>query len=276
MMKIPIFTYHSAQVDGTDYANNDHIAFQQDLRTICEAGFRVVPLSWVVDWILNARPDADLRRSVALTIDDGCSMDFRDMVHPTWGYQRSFTGIMADLLREVGASTQPTLHATAFVIASPETRRSLGERLAGYEWISDDWWAEAVRSRLLAIENHSWDHNHPASAVVCQRNQERGRFDNIDTYDECHAEVVNASAYIEHIAGLRPKFFAYPWGHASTYMRQTYFPAFAREHECQAAFTAHEGFVTRDADLWAVPRLVFRANWNDQASFRDLLAQAIS
>ncbi len=35
------------------------------------------------------------------------------------------------------------------------------EALFGLGWMSDDWWAEAVATGLLAVENHSWDHPHP-------------------------------------------------------------------------------------------------------------------
>lgn len=272
-MKIPILTYHSAQVDGDTYETNDHVALREDLETLCVEGFRVVPAAWIVEWVRGERPDADLERAVAITFDDGCSLDYVDLDHPTWGPQRSFFGILRDLQRS-RPGAQPTLHATTFVIGSPETRSDLAAFLAGPEWISDDWWHEAARSGLLAVENHSWDHNHPVSRVTCQREQARGRFDNIETYDECDAEVVRAADYIAARAGVEPRLFAYPWGQASSFMRDVYFPRFADRHRCRGAFTAHDGFVTRDSSPWALERVVFRANWSDREGFRRLLDEA--
>lgn len=273
-MKIPILSYHSAQVDGLAYTDNDHLALCEDLRMLTEAGFRIVPLEWVVDWLLGERPDADLRDAVAITFDDGCSLDYRDLEHPTWGTQRSFFGILSDFRESFGSSRQPTLHATTFVIASPEARRALGRILAGPEWISDDWWADAAASDLLSVENHSWDHNHPVAEEVCQRNQEKGRFDNIETFDECDREVFDAAEYIASKTGVWPRFFAYPWGQSSAYLRDDYLPSQVERHRCRAAFSAHDGFVTRESNVWSIPRLVFRANWVNEAGFRELLREA--
>lgn len=274
-MKIPVLLYHSAQVDGMDYRSNDHVAFHDDLRTIHREGFRVVPLSWVVDWVLGLRPDADLERAVALTFDDGCSLDFLDLDHPTHGIQRSFFGILNDLVQEIGLQAQPHLHATSFVIASPETRSVLGTQiLAGPEWISDDWWAAADRSSMLSIQNHSWDHNHPASPVVCQRDQIKGRFDNIETYAECDAEVRQAAAFINRKTGTWPDVFASPWGQMSRYLREVYFPTFVAEHRCRAAVASDDGFVTRESPVWALPRLGFRGNWCSPEGFKELLRSA--
>lgn len=93
-------------------------------------------------------------------------------------------------------------------------------------------------------------------------------------FDECDSEVTRASDYIESRSGARPSLFAYPWGQCSSYMRDVYFPRFPERHRCRAAFTAHGGFVTRDACVWALPRLVFRANWSSAAEFHALLDSA--
>lgn len=271
--KIPVLTYHSTQVDGSDYATNDHVALREDLSVLSAEGFRIVPASWVAEWVTGRRADSDMESAVAITFDDGCTMDFRDMCHPVWGDQRGFYGILEDFRRRADGS-QPTVHATAFVIGSPDTRADLAPDLAGPEWISDDWWAEAAASGRLAVENHSWDHNHPASRTVCQRAGVRGRLDNIETFAECDAEVTRAADFIAAKAGARPTLFAYPWGQASQYMRDEYFPRHRDRHGCVAAFTAHDGFVTRHSNVWALPRLVFRANWSDQRAFLALLTES--
>ncbi len=131
-----------------------------------------------------------------------------------------------------------------------------------------------MRSGILAVQNHSRDHNHPASDEVCQKDGVRGRFDNIDTFEECDSEVTRAADYIESRSGVRPSVFAYPWGQFSSYMRDVYFPRISERHRCRAAFAAHGGFVTRDSCIWALPRLVFRANWSTSAELRALLEAA--
>lgn len=70
-MKIPVFAYHSHRIEGETYDRNDHIALYHDLRTIHEQGFRIVPLSWIVEWVVGKRAGSSLHRAVALTFDDG-------------------------------------------------------------------------------------------------------------------------------------------------------------------------------------------------------------
>jgi len=274
-IKIPVLTYHSVQVDGDEYETNDHAALRDDLRVLHAEGFQIVPLSWIADWVRGERPDRDLASSVGLTFDDGCALDVSDVVHPTHGRQRSFLGILEDFRAEVG-DAQPHLHATSFVIASAEARAEIAELYASPEWLSDEWWSEADALPHFAVENHSWDHNHPVVRNVCQRDGIAGRFDNIETYEECDAEVRRAGAFIAEKTGRHPESFAYPWGQMSRYIRDQYFPRFVAEHRCRAAWSAHDGLVTRRSCVWALPRMVFRANWTNRDGFRRLLEEARS
>lgn len=275
-MKIPILCYHSTRVLGPDYARNDHVALARDLRAIHACGLRVVPLSWVVDWVLGERPGTDLDHAVALTFDDGCTLDFRDLAHPTWGPQRSFRGILEEFRAEVGAAVQPHLEGTCFVIASPEARREIGRRcLIDETWLADDWWPDASRSGLLSIQSHGWDHNHPAADRVCQREQRKGRFDVIETFEECECEVARAAAWIdERIAPARVDLLAYPWGQSSAYLREVYLPRFGERHGTRAAFAADGGFVTQESSRWELPRFGFGAHWTDPEGLERILEEA--
>jgi hypothetical protein len=123
--KISILTYHSHRVLGNTYETNDHLALYQDLRTIHTLGFQIVPLRWIVEWVLGQRDDATLYRAVAITFDDGADFDYYDLDHPHSGPQRSFYNILCDFHKEYGSSVQPHLQATAFVIASPVVRAEL-------------------------------------------------------------------------------------------------------------------------------------------------------
>jgi hypothetical protein len=165
-MRVPVLAYHAVNIAGNEYATNDHVAFAADLRLIDDLGLRIVPLHWVVDQVIGAA-DRDLTGCVALTCDDGSAFDFHDLDHPTHGPQRSLFNCLQDFIAERGAQAQPDLHLTSFVIASPEARERMDQAcLAGLGWMGEDWWREANESGLMAIENHSWDHNHPGYPAI--------------------------------------------------------------------------------------------------------------
>lgn len=94
-MKIPILTYHSINVIENTYAQNDHLALASDLKTIDELGFRVIPLSKVVEWHQSKLPDEDVSRTVAITLDDGSWFDYYDLGHPTCERQVKFVDSLA-------------------------------------------------------------------------------------------------------------------------------------------------------------------------------------
>jgi hypothetical protein len=274
--RVPVLTYHSHRIAGDGYESNDHEALRSDLRAIHRQGLRIVPATWVVEWLLGQRPDAAMARAVAITFDDGADFDFHDLEHPGWGPQRSFFNLLLDFRDEVGAAAQPDLHATAFVIGSPVVRAELDLAcMIGKGWMSDDWWADAHGSGLLAVQSHSWDHNHPMASRVCQREQRKGSFAAIDTEAECDAEIVQAGAFIAgKIRPGWPQLFAYPGGASSDYLREVYFPSAPDRHGTLAAFRGDGGYVTRDASRWDVPRFVFGSDWSDAAQLEEILRGA--
>lgn len=261
--RVPVLTYHSHRIFGSSYETNDHVALHQDLRTIHARGFQIVPLLWVVEWVLGRRDESTLRRSVAITFDDGPDYDFDDLTHPQYGVQRSFYNILRDFQTEFGVSAQPHLHASSFVIASPIARRQLDVRnLGGRGRMTDRWWKEAKDSGLLDIYNHSWDHNHPDVASVCEERQVKGSFDVIDTDAECRCEVLQSARFIhQQIRPRWPTIFAYPWGQSSPYLREVCFPSFQDRHHALAAFGTSGTYVTSASPRWNLPRFVSSANW---------------
>src|SRR5690606_28187268 len=91
------------------------------------------------------------------------------------------------------ASTQPAFTpppvATSFVIVDPEARAELDRScLAGRGWWGDEWWDDALRSGLFAIENHSWDHHHD-SLPRTVTGLPGGRFDTLADHAAADAEV---------------------------------------------------------------------------------------
>ncbi len=103
----PVLLYHSQNVAGKDYASNDHVALRHDLRLIQQLGLRIVPLSWLVDWLLGER-DLDPAACVCISFDDGVDADVRDLDFPGNGLQRSFLNIMRDFRDEFGSGVQPS------------------------------------------------------------------------------------------------------------------------------------------------------------------------
>ncbi len=135
-MRVPVLTYHAMNIAGNDYANNDHVALVEDLRAIQRHGLRVVPLALVVDALLGDAPESSVANSVALSFDDGSWFDWHDIEHPTFGMQRGFAGI----LRDFSTSTHAPVHATSFVIVSPQARTALDRTCM----IGRGWWGDEM------------------------------------------------------------------------------------------------------------------------------------
>lgn len=254
---IPILTYHSQNIRGDRPADNDHVALSSDLTALIDAGKRVIRLDALVDWLEGTTGDESVSDAVVLTFDDGCDFDVRDIDYPGHGLQRSFLGIMQDFLDGFDSEERPDLHASCFVIASEEARRQIDAgSLFGQGWISDDWWHEADASPLLSVENHGWDHNHPDL-----EGDARGNFHTVDTREQCMDQVVRAAEAIEAHTGRRPRFFAYPFGESSGYIRDEFFPGFPDVHGCRAALGTEPGPVTRETIRWHLPRYVCGRDW---------------
>ncbi len=262
-----VLAYHAANVTGNDYASNDHLALAADLRTIVDAGWRLAPLQEVVEKGLGGLGN---ERLVALTCDDGISLDYHDFDHPSFGPQPSLRRIVSEFAE---AHPQHDVELSCFVIASPEAREQLDRKdfMSLGLW-PDQWWAEANMSGRLRIENHSWDHNHPSVDPTAQREQSKGRFEPIDTFAECEAEVAQAQDYIAERSGRRPRYFAYPWGQSSDYLRGEYLPENAQRLGLAAAFSCEPGLIVAGSDPWMLPRAVCGEHWRSGDELRALLA----
>jgi len=270
-MSIPILTYHASYISGNDYASNDHVAFYDDIRLIHRLGLRVVSLDILVDRLRVG--DASLSGCVALTMDDGTNFDYYDLPHPTWGVQRSMLNIMADFVAEFGADAQPGLHATSFVVASPDARNEMDRAcLVGRGWYTDEWWTQAIASGLMGIANHSWDHNHPAVSQVAQRQQIKGNFLNIDAYSDADAQIRRAGDFLARKTDDRAsELFAYPFGDVNEYLVLEYLPDFVAEHKLKAAFATRLGSVSPRNGLWTLPRLVCHDDWHTTDELASIL-----
>ena len=271
-MRVPVLTYHSNNVGGNDYASNDHVALAEDLARIHAAGFRIVPLSRVVAVRLGLADPASVENAVALCCDDGSWFDWHDMDHPTFGPQKGFAGI----LREFGAASGAPVHMTSFVIVSPAARAVLDRTcLAGRGWWTDAWWADAEREGLIAIESHSWDHNHATLPETAQRDGRRGTFRSIDTHAVADAEIRQANDWLDaHVRTPRAGLFAFPYGETNEYLLRDYLPNHSAQHRLLAAFGTDSRPVGFDSDRWNLPRYICGWQWKSPQALRAILEQA--
>jgi hypothetical protein len=261
-VKPVVLAYHSHNIAGRDYLGNDHVALASDLATITGAGGRVVPLGQIAEAVrLGDIGDDEL--VVGLSFDDGPRFDFADFEHPRLGPQRGFLGILRDFdAKHPGA--QRTLHATSFVIASPEARAAM-ERAedCGYPdvpgWLGDSWWSDAVDSGLLGIGNHSWDHVHHAVDPIATSSGVRDDFSSVDNYEDADREIRRASGSINDRIGGRCSLFAFPFGHTNPY-------------RMVAAFGTGGRRVVREDSVWNIPRAVCGYHWKSPQELRALLA----
>jgi peptidoglycan/xylan/chitin deacetylase (PgdA/CDA1 family) len=271
-MKIPVLTYHSMNIESNAYAENDHLALASDLQTIRQLGYEIIPLSQVVNWHQGALINEPSSKVIALTLDDGSWFDYYDLNHPTCGMQRSMFNILKDFQEQTHRSLP--VHATSFVITSPEARDSLDKScMIGRGWWSDAWWAEAALSGIMDIECHSWDHVHPELETVAQQDQIKGDFGQIRSEPDCQIQFVHASNYLHKtLAGTRPRLFAYPWGKASDYVLNDYLPNQRDKHHFQAAFSIEPRAVSKSDNIWWLPRFVCGRDWKTPLQLNNLLS----
>ncbi len=271
MIHVPILTYHANGIDGMAYQNNDHIALAVDLQLIHQLGLRIISLDQLMDWRLGHTADSSVENAVVLTCDDGSDFDFHDLDHPSYGVQVSFLNI----LKAHQHATAQDVHMTNFVIVSPDARVILDEKcLIGKGWWSDDWWQAAEDSGLMHIANHSWDHNH---GVLDNLNVGDDSFHHINNQQQCDQQIRRAQDFLNNQIGngYQAKYFAYPYGNFSDYLRHEYLPQHGAAIGLQAAFTTDPKHVNKLSDVWAMPRYVCNNDWRDTSQLRQILTQQV-
>lgn len=263
-MRAVVLCYHGNNIAGNDYLGNDLVALAQDLRLIHALGLPILPLHGLVDALRHR--DA-LRPCVGLSFDDGTDFDWHDLVHPEHGPQRSIANTLRDFERETGQRAT----GTSFVIASPEARAHLGQG----RWINEDWWPAAVDSGLLAIENHSWDHQHE-SLLQRVSGLPGGSFANITRWAQADAEIRQATAYLDaRLPQRRTRLFAYPYGHFNDYLMHEYLPGHGHEHGLQAAFSTEPEPITAQSSRWCLGRYVCGYHWRSPEGLQTILREAL-
>ena len=254
-MRAYVLTYHSGNIAGNDYATNDLVALAEDLDQLRALAVPLVPLREIVAALLARDAHRLPARVAALTLDDGLDFDFVDLVHPFHGPQASVRTVLERHERAGGGR----VHATSFVIASPDARREIAEReMLGHPWIGEHWWAAAVASGRFDIGNHGWDHVSPSATPPGT-----GSFRQVGDFAAADRQVRVAR---EYIAAKAPnpgvELFAYPYGDPSDYAADVYFPRHGDTHGTIAAFTGHPGPVHAGSDRWRLPRYTCGMDWH--------------
>lgn len=274
-MRALVLAYHSHNISGNDYAANDHVALASDLLTLSRCSARIVPLRAIVAAMHSGEVDQRGETLVGISFDDGPEFDFADFEHPRFGPQRGFLNILRDF-QSACPQAQPRLHATSFVIASPEARGAM-ERAedCGYsylqQWLGEHWWAAAADSGLLEIGNHSWDHVHHAVPKLVIGSNQRDNFELVDNYSDADAEIRVAGEFINARVGGRCQLFAFPFGHCNDYLVRDYLPNHTAEHRMLAAFGTGGRAIQANDPVWNIPRLVCGHHWRSPQQLEALL-----
>jgi hypothetical protein len=268
-LSVPVLTYHANNITGNRYEDNDHTALAADLLAIHQAGYTIIPLLWVAEWLQGLRDLTSLStdKLIAISCDDGISLDYADGEFLDQGQQRSFYNQLNDFVAAVGEQQQPHAHLTCFVIASAKARKAIEQHsLQGQPLMTDDWWQEAAKANRISLENHSWDHRHPAIYEPRE-----ATFKTINHFTLAEQQVGFAKQQIERITGQPSRLFCYPFGQHNEFLVAQYFPAHAARHDIIGAFSCEPERVTLESNPWCIPRYVCGLHWQTANDFKDLI-----
>ena len=143
--------------------------------------------------------------------------------------------------------------------------------LFGQNWMGGRWWHAARNSGLVAIGNHSWDHNHPCLPGPGPHGLVRGDFYVVADEYQAEAEIAQAQ---EVLSGLAATLFCYPFGHVSEFLRVDWLPRRAPDIGLDAAFGDGAAPVTMSSDRWNLPRYICGWHWKTPDALEAILRDA--
>jgi peptidoglycan/xylan/chitin deacetylase (PgdA/CDA1 family) len=265
-----VLTFHSQQIAGSEYANNDHVALDESLRLIRALRLPILPLLLVVSRIRQNRFSELPRNFVCITFDDGPDWDWKYLEHPTHGKQAPMAAILRRHSPHIGPFYLRKICATSFVIASPKARKDIAVGLHP-DHLSDSWWRPAQASGFLYIGTHGWNHVHPSVSDMRATPELIERFDKISAASDAELQIERAARYIRSVAGNdSARLFAYPYGQVSEYIATVHLP---NQTEVWAAFTTDGAPLVESSDIWRLPRYVCGWHWKSGGELTTLLTQ---
>ena len=249
------------------------MALAADVAAVVASGLPIVSLRDIALALASPGEHELPERFVAFSCDDGTLLDWAHYQHPEFGEQRSFASIFRELLPQESRLRGGLL--TAFVIACPRARAAIDAGCYNGIPLSDDnWWAEAAREGLVAIESHGWDHVHPVLPDALQQYGRAGDFFSVDSYPRAQQQIAAAKQVIDEVlatTGHTTRLFAYPYGHVSPYLLNEYLPQNAGELSLLGAFSTEPRFVESGCNPFAIPRLVHGDAWTTREQFAALM-----
>jgi peptidoglycan/xylan/chitin deacetylase (PgdA/CDA1 family) len=127
----------------------------------------------------------------------------------------------------------------------------------------------------MDIECHSWDHVHPELDHVAQKDQVKGDFCRVESFEDCEIQFTRAGEYIGRVlGGKRPTLFAYPCGEASDYALSEYLPNHQSRHQFRAAFSTEPKSVSKSDNTWLLPRFTCGLDWKSPQELTEILKTA--
>lgn len=271
---VPVLCYHSWTMGSGRYDGDDHIALEQDLKLLGGRGYRVLPLPLLVDMLKGWRPPGVSwgDKLVGLSFDDGRDFDYVDAVDEAGRAVPSMHAVLEAGRAYVEVCGDGPM-AVSFVIASPQARQLMDKACGnGLDQWRDAWWEECAARGLIGIANHSWDHVHETLPEVRQRDNRKGSFLAVDSYEDAEAQIAEAQRYIaERTGGRALPIFGYPYGHVPTYLRDEYFPVHGRRIGIEAGFGTGGVAVRPDTSPWDIPRFVCGWHWRNPDELAALL-----
>lgn len=268
-MRGAIFCYHAQNCGDGKKAISDHESLQNNLDSIARFNLPILPLETIARALTNPAGYALPRHFVGLSADDGTYLDWHDYQHPSLGPQKSFAGIVSEHCDRYALPKSGML--TSFVIANPEARALIdAECYGGLPLSSENWWQEAADEGLIHIENHSWDHAHPAVGDTALDPESLGSFHAVASQDIAADQITQAQLYINdncRQANRQSCLFAYPYGHTNDYLINQFLPSQGRKNGIIGAFSTERAFVTNDTNPYCIPRFVCGEAWEGSAQF---------
>lgn len=285
--------YHSWDVSGCTESTSESVGLENDLETLYNNGYTVVPVYWIAQWVIGDRDGSTLpNKIVGITFDDGNNLDWYGDFR--FGcLVKSFYTVLSEFKDAHPSLPWYSPHAASFVIGSPVARGII----AGSD-MTDDWWYDAQNSGLMEIYNHSADHDHTSitsqvyepdthfslpshgrvGTYLAVRGYHldgdwtgQGTFLDTTSYFISDAEVRGSANYIANEIGVWPDLFAYPYGGYTPYLVNDYFPSFPGEHNTYAAFSTNPNYVTRSSNRYTLGRFVRGRDWTSSSGLIQIL-----
>lgn len=275
-MRTLVLCYHSQNILGYSYGENDHVALASDLQAIARRRLPIISLNSLFSYLEGRAGFWPRRpaRAIVLTCDDGTLLDWRDYQHPAFGFQPSFDRILREFLAGLPYRQRHKHIMTSFVIASPEAREQIDQNCYdGARLSTEDWWLEAAHSGRWLVGNHSWDHRHAGLAEAASADEALGHFYAVNNRESAEQQISQASRYLDQRvpAKAQARVFAYPYGHSNDYLANEYLPGQQAQHRIRGAVTTSPALVDRNTNRFLVPRFTCGQDWKSAAQFEELL-----